>query len=106
MRGGNTLTVEFDVHNTGRLPGKTVAQVYAKPPIGVSRLIGWKKVDLMPGETRHVTMTADRRLLAMFDTDANLWRIADGDYTIRLGGSFADRSAVATAHVNAGTVKP
>ncbi len=106
VRGGNTLTVEFDVHNTGRLPGKTVAQVYAKPPIGVSRLIGWKKVDLMPGETRHVTMTVDRRRLAMFDTDANLWRIADGDYTVRLGGSFADRSAVATAHVVEGTVKP
>jgi beta-glucosidase len=106
VRGGNTLTVEFDVHNTGQRSGKTVAQVYVKPPIGVSRLIGWRKLDLAPGETRHVTLTADRRLLAMFDTDANLWRIADGDYTVRLGSSFADRSAAATAHVNEGTVKP
>jgi beta-glucosidase len=106
VRGGNTITIEFDVRNTGTRQGKTVAQVYVKPPIGVSRLIGWSKVDLAPGESRHIRLTADRRLLAMFDTDANLWRIADGDYTVRLGGSFADRSASATAHVNEGTVKP
>lgn len=106
VAGGNTLTVSFDVHNTGTRQGKTVAQIYAKPPIGVSRLIGWMKVDLAPGETRHVTVTADPRLLAMFDSDANLWRVADGDYVVRLGGSATDRAAVATAHVSAGTVKP
>jgi beta-glucosidase len=106
VTGGNTLTVSFDVHNTGSRQGKTVAQIYAKPPIGVSRLIGWMKVDLAPGETRHVTVTADPRLLAMFDSDANLWRVAEGDYVVRLGGSATDRAAVATAHVNVGTVKP
>lgn len=106
VTGGNTLTVSFDVHNTGSRQGKTVAQVYAKPPIGVSRLIGWSKVDLAPGETRHVTVTADPRLLAMFDSDANLWRVAEGDYVVRLGGSATDRAAIATAHVNVGIVKP
>ncbi len=104
--GGSTLTVSFDVHNTGTRQGKALAQVYAKPPFSVARLIGWSKVDLAPGETRHVTITADPRLLAMFDSDANLWRIAEGDYVVRLGASATDRAAVATAHVMAGTVKP
>ena len=104
--GGGTITVSFDVRNTGARAGKTVAQVYAKPPVGNARLIGWSKVDLAPGETKHVTLTADPRLLARFDSDANMWRIADGDYTVRLGGSVADIAAVATAHVNEGTVKP
>jgi len=106
VQGGDTLTVEFDIHNTGQRQGKTVAQVYAKPPFGVARLIGWRKVDLAPGETRHVKLSVDRRLLAMFDSDANLWRITDGDYVVKLGGSVAEISATATAHVNAGTVKP
>jgi len=104
--GGATLTASFDVRNTGTRRGKTVAQVYAKPPTGPSRLIGWSKVDLALGETKRVTIVADRRLLARFDSDANLWRIAEGDYTVALGGAFGDRAAVATAHVNAGTVKP
>ena len=106
VAGGGTITVNFDVHNTGTRQGKTVAQVYAKPPVGNTRLIGWSKVDLAPGETKHVTLTADPRLLARFDSDANMWRVADGDYAVRLGGSVADITAVATAHVNEGTVKP
>jgi beta-glucosidase len=106
VSGGNTIEVSLDVHNTGTRQGKTVAQVYVKPPIGPSRLIGWSKVDLAPGETKHVTLTADPRLLAMFDSDANLWRIAAGDYTVRLGGSVSDVSATAVAHVNESTVKP
>lgn len=106
VQGGATLSVSFDIHNTGTRTGKTVAQVYAKPPFGVSRLIGWSKVELAPGETRHVTVTADQRLLAIFDSDANLWRIPDGDFTVRLGGSATEVAAVATAHINAGTVKP
>ena len=104
--GGKTLTVSFDVRNTGTREGKTVAQVYAKPPFGDVRLIGWSKVDLQPGETRHVTLSADPRLLAMFDGDANLWRVADGDYTVRLGDSSAHISATAAAHVGASTIKP
>jgi len=106
VTGGSTLNVSFDVHNTGARAGRTVAQVYAKPPIGATRLIGFSKVDLEPGETRHVTLTADPRLLALFDSDANMWRIADGDYVVKLGGSVADIAATATAHVSEGTIKP
>jgi len=104
--GAATIKAEFDVKNTGTLAGKTVAQVYVKPPFGPTRLVGFQKVELAPGESKHVTLYADPRLIAMFDGDANLWRVADGDYTVRLGGSAIDRAAVATVHVNAGTVKP
>ena len=104
--GAATIKTEFDVKNTGTLPGKTVAQVYVKPPFGPTRLVGFQKVELAPGESKHVTLYADQRLLAMFDGDASLWRIADGDYTVRLGGSATDKAAVATVHVNGGTVKP
>jgi beta-glucosidase len=106
VQGGSTLTVSFDVHNTGKRIGKTAAQVYVKPPFGATRLIGFSKVELGPGESRHVTLTADPRLLAMFDSDANMWHVAAGDYVVKLGGSVAEISATATAHVNEGTVRP
>jgi len=104
--GAATIKAEFDVRNTGTRPGKTVAQVYVKPPFGPTRLVGFQKVELAPGESKHVTLYADQRLIAMFDGDANLWRIADGDYTVRLGDSAIDKAAAAVVHVNAGTVKP
>lgn len=104
--GATTIKAEFDVKNTGTRAGKTVAQVYVKPPFGPTRLVGFEKVELNPGETKHVTLYADRRLIAMFNTDTNLWNVADGDYVVRLGGSATDKAAQGTVHVNAGTVRP
>lgn len=104
--GGANLTVSFDVKNTGRRAGKTVAQIYAKPPFGETRLVAFSKIALAPGETKHITLTADPRLLAMFDSDANLWRVAAGDYTLRLGSSANETAAIVTTRLNAATVKP
>jgi beta-glucosidase len=104
--GGQTLSANFDMRNTGKLRGKATAQLYATPQGGVARLIGWSKLDLKPGETRRVTLTADPRLLASFDSDAHLWRVAAGDYAVTLGESSADVSASATVHIEASTTKP
>ena len=106
LTGAATVKAEFDVRNTGKRPGKTVAQVYVKPPYGPSRLVGFEKVALNPGETKHVVLYADKRLIAMFDADANQWTIADGDYQVRIGAFATDKAATGTVHVNAGTVKP
>jgi beta-glucosidase len=104
--GGTTLTVSFDMRNTGKRQGKATAQVYATPPGGVARLIGWSKLDLKPGETRRVTLAADPRLLATFDSAANLWRVAEGDYAVTLGESSVEVSASATVRIEASTIKP
>jgi len=104
--GGTTLSASFDMRNTGKRPGKATAQLYATPPGGVARLIGWSKLDLKPGETRRVTLAADPRLLARFDSDAHLWRVAEGDYAVTLGESSADVSASAMVHIEASTIKP
>ncbi|GAA0528925.1 beta-glucosidase [Rhizomicrobium palustre] len=105
-QGGNGLTVSFDVKNTGTRTGKAVAQVYVKPPYGAVRLVGFAKVELGAGDVKHITLKTDPRLLAMFDSDANLWRVADGDYVVRIGSSSAEQAAVAKVHINASTVKP
>lgn len=104
--GGATIKAEFDVRNTGPRAGKTAAQLYVKPPFGPSRLVGFQKVDLAPGESKHVTLTADARLIAMFDTDANAWHVADGDYVVRLGGSAIDNAAEVRVHVNEVSLRP
>jgi beta-glucosidase len=72
----------------------------------VRRLIGWSKVDLKPGETRHLSVTAEPRLLAHFDVDAQNWHVAAGDYLISLGDSAATPTMTAVAHMDERTIKP
>ncbi len=117
-QGGTTVTVGFDVTNAGARLGKAVAQIYAAPPAqiyaappaadgrDVRRLIGWSKVDLKPGETQHVSVTADPRLLAHFDAAAHKWHVAAGNYLVSLGESSATAAAYAWVHVDESTIKP
>jgi beta-glucosidase len=79
------LTVGLDVTNTGKQAGVDVPQIYVTVPgEHVSRrLAGFQRVALKPGETRHVEITAEPRVLADF-TD-NGWRIAGGTYQVQVG---------------------
>jgi beta-glucosidase len=108
VTGGDTLTVSFDVANTGARAGKDAPQVYLTGAAGkpLQRLIGFEKVALAPGETRHVTVTADPRLLGAFDTKANRWSLTGGDYQVAVGASSADLALKGAAKVKARTLKP
>ena len=100
VRGGRTLEAGFDVTNTGARAGMDAPQVYATAPGGASRrLIGFSKVDLKPGETRHITVTADPRVVAAFDETAHDWRLAGGTYAVVVGGSSADAALTGSASV-------
>ncbi|MDT3684384.1 MAG: glycoside hydrolase family 3 C-terminal domain-containing protein [Pseudorhodoplanes sp.] len=89
VRGGETITATFTVTNKGEVAGTDVPQVYlADAPDGKRmRLLGFERVELTPGASRTVTLTADPRLLARFDGAAGRWRIAEGSYRIALGKS-------------------
>jgi beta-glucosidase len=95
VTGGNTITAKFTVRNTSKVAGADVPQVYLTSLAGAPelRLIGWDKVVLAPGESRQVTVTVDRRLLARFDAKAHAWRIPAGRYGVALGSSSADLGA-------------
>jgi beta-glucosidase len=47
-------------------------------------LLGFERVTLRPGESRRVSLVADPRLLARFDTTARRWRVEAGPYTVGL----------------------
>ncbi|HEX4199018.1 MAG TPA: glycoside hydrolase family 3 C-terminal domain-containing protein [Caulobacteraceae bacterium] len=86
---GEALAVSLDVTNTGERAGADVVQLYLTEADGrpTSRLLGWAKVFLEPGETKSVTIAAEPRLLADWDLDAGGWRIADGAYGIAIATS-------------------
>jgi beta-glucosidase len=61
------------------------------------RLLGFERVELEPGSSRNVTLTADRRLLARFDADASQWHIAAGTYKVAVGKAADDLELTAEA---------
>jgi beta-glucosidase len=83
VEGGETVTATFTVTNTGDRPGADVPQLYLTE--SRTRLLGFERVELEPGESRQVTVTAERRLLARFDGNAGQWHIDEGTYKVALG---------------------
>ena len=64
------FTVSFDVKNTGKRAGATVAQLYVSqvsPTVErpIKELKGYERVSLQPGETKHVTLTLDPQKLQL-----------------------------------------
>jgi beta-glucosidase len=106
--GGDTLSISFDVVNTGSRAGADVPQMYvtragSDTPM---RLAAFQRVSLKPGETRHITLTAAPRIIADYDPSLPGWRIAGGEYAIALAHDAQDRSAVFTATMRPATIAP
>jgi beta-glucosidase len=96
---GTDVTVRGTVTNTGERAGAHVVQVYAsRQPQGgspspddfVSRLATFARVDLEPGESRKVELPVEPRLLTRWDVEAEAFRIAGGDYEVRIGTHALD----------------
>jgi beta-glucosidase len=92
------LTVDSDakvarltVRNTGKRSGTEIAEVYARLPKGsdepYKRLVGWKRVDLAPGESQTISVAIDDRVLKTFDESRNSWNLATGEYQVLVGNS-------------------
>jgi len=103
VRGGETIGASFTVTNSGERAGADVPQVYltGAPDGKRTRLLGFERVELRPGESRRVTVTAEPRLLARFDGGAGQWRIAGGTHTVVLGRSAGDPVLTGEADVAA-----
>lgn len=90
MQDTELLTVQVDVKNTGTLTGKEVIQLYVAPPQNdtvrpVRELRGFEKVEIEPGETKHVTFTLDMRAFAYWNTEIHDWYVESGSYSILIG---------------------
>ncbi len=103
---GQSVTVSFDLRNAGNHEGAEVAELYvgdshASVPRPAKELKGFARVNLKPGETRHVALTLDRRAFSFYDVKKKDWSAEPGDFTISVGGSSDNiqlRSTFTLAH--------
>jgi beta-glucosidase len=61
------------------------------------RLLGFERVELEPGESRSVTLAADRRLVTRFDGSAGQWYVAEGTYGVAVGKAADDQQLTGEA---------
>jgi beta-glucosidase len=95
------LRVRYTVRNTGDRAGATVTQLYLVTRNGErrQRLVGFRRVELAPGESREVTLDLDRRLLA--DWQSGRWVLAGGEYGLALGENAEALGDVVTTRLRA-----
>lgn len=106
IRDTDTLTVQLDVTNTGRLPGKEIVELYVgNAPAGVPRpvkeLRGFTKVFCTPGQTQTVTFTLNKRSFAYYHVGMHDWYAESGTYEILAGASSRDIRLRATVRMEA-----
>ncbi len=91
----DTVEISVDVTNTGSMAGKQVLSLYVhdvkasirKP---VKELKSFQKVSLEAGETKKVTFTISRDMLASFDPNMNQWEAEEGYYDLIIATSAKD----------------
>jgi beta-glucosidase len=105
--GHAVVTVTYTITNTGSREGAEASQVYVTLPAAAGqpskRLVGFQKVNLMPGASQTVTITIDSSASNhpfsywVPERDAPVpgwgrggWVTAPGDYTVHVGTSSAD----------------
>jgi beta-glucosidase len=106
--GGDNIVASVTVTNTGRTAGKDVVQLYltGTPTSSERRLLAFEKVELQPGKSKSVTLTADPRLLAEYDVVERGWSIAPGTYNVAIGTDAATMKLSDEAKLDARTWRP
>jgi len=102
VAAGKPVGADVTVTNTGKVAGDEVVQLYLKFPAikGAPRvaLRGFQRIHLDPGASQKVHFELKPRDLGMVTEEGNPI-IAQGDYTISIGGGQPDTGAPgATAH--------
>ena len=109
LKAGETLTVAFDVTNTGDRDGDEIVQLYTHAQSQIDRpqkeLKGFDRLQLKAGETRHVELTLRHDQLSYFNADANTFDVEQGTVDIMVGASSADIRLRSTIETEAATVK-
>lgn len=93
--GDGRFQLTFDVKDTGKREGATVAQLYVgqdSPTVErpLKELKGFKRVELQAGETKHVSLELDARSFSYFDVKSASWQADSGSYHLFLGDSSED----------------
>ena len=89
-----SLSVSVDVKNIGEISGDEIVQLYIADKYSsitrpVKELKGFKRVNLMPGESKVVTFDLDKSAFAYYDLEMK-FIVEAGEFDILVGNSSRD----------------
>lgn len=92
---GNSLTVLFNVKNTGKMSGDEVSQVYVRLPetgvvMPIKELKGFDRSFIKQGEDKRIAITIDKKQLRYWNDDLKTFVTPDGVYEFMIGASSDD----------------
>ena len=100
IKAGDSLGVQVTVTNTGKRGGDEVAQLYLSFPnvagAPMRALRAFKRIHLKPGEAQQLRFELNERDLSMV-SEAGDPIIAEGQYSVSVGGGQPDTGAPAIA---------
>lgn len=93
--GTNTVSVSFNIKNTGKMDASEIAQIYVSDvqssvPRPSKELKGYEKVYLKKGETKHISIILDKEAFAFYDINSYRFIIEPGEFKIQAGPSSAN----------------
>jgi beta-glucosidase len=97
-----SLKLSVTITNTGKVPGREIAQVYLSAPMGkldkpAEELKCFAKTRLLkPGESQTLDFNLAAADLASFDTPSSSWIADAGKYTVKIGASSENIKQTAT----------
>lgn len=97
------VSVTATISNTGGVDGAEVAQLYVTYPDEAGQpprvLRGFEKAAVAAGESAAVTFSVRRRDVSYWDTAAQDWALASGEYTFSVASSSRDIRGQATVTI-------
>lgn len=98
IKVGNDIEVEVNVTNTGDMASDEVVLCYINDEVSsvvtpVKKLVGFKRISLLPGETKTVQLVITSDAMALYDI--NMKRVVEpGRFTLMLGDKKTSFSVV------------
>ncbi len=94
LTGKDSIRVSADITNTGKYAGDEIVQLYVRDKISSvvaydSRLCGFERITLKPGEKQTVTFTISPDQLKILDKDMK-WTLEPGAFDIMVGRNSKD----------------
>jgi len=92
---GGQVRIGFDIQNTGSREGAEVVQVYVRDvassvPRPAKELKEFRKVNMKPGEKRHLVFILDNSALAFYSVHDKRWIVEPGNFEVMIGSSSRD----------------
>ena len=95
IAANESVTLSFDIANTGKMDGDEVAQVYIKTPDTngpIKALKAFKRVNVKAGNKQAVSIVLEPTAFQSFNDETQVMEVRPGKYQVMFGGSSADKA--------------